>query len=56
MILLSEKCRLKVFELRNLRRIFWPKRDANGEWRRVQNEEFHSFYRPPNMVRVIKSR
>jgi hypothetical protein len=31
-------------------------RGANGEWRRLYNEEFHSLYRSPNIVRVIKSR
>ena len=40
----------------NLRRIFGPKRDGNGEWRRLDNEELHSLYRSPNIVRVIKSR
>jgi hypothetical protein len=33
-----------------------PKRDENGEWRRLNNEELHSLYRSPNIVRVIKSR
>ena len=33
-----------------------PKRDANGEWRRLHSEELHSLYRSPNIVRVIKSR
>ena len=32
------------------------KRDENGEWRRLHNEEIHSLYRSPNLVRVIKSR
>ena len=48
--------RLRVFKNRNLRRIFGPKRDENGEWRRLHNEEIHSLYRSPNRVRVIKSR
>ena len=48
--------RLKVFENRNLRGIFGPKRDANGEWRRLHNYELHSLYRSPNIFRVIKSR
>ena len=28
----------------------------NREWRRHYNEEFHSFYHSPKIVRVIKSR
>ena len=32
------------------------KRDENGEWRRLHNEELHSLYRSPNIVRVTKSR
>ena len=36
--------------------IFSPKRYENGEWRRLHNEELHSLYRSPNIVRVIKSR
>ena len=39
-----------------LRRIFGPKSDKNGEWRRLHNEELHSLYRSPNIVSVIKSR
>ena len=39
-----------------LRRIFGPKKDKNGEWRRLHNEELHILYRSPNIVRVIKSR
>ena len=31
-------------------------RDENGEWRRPHNEELHSLYRSPNIVRVNKSR
>ena len=48
--------RLRVFETRILRPIFGPKRDEKGEWRRLHNEELHSLYRSPNIVRVIKSR
>ena len=40
----------------NILRIFGPKRDENGQWRRLHNEELHSLYRSPNIVRVIKSR
>ena len=41
-----------------LRRIFGPKRDEIGKWRRLHlhNEKRHSLYRSPNIVRVIKSR
>ena len=53
---LREECRLRVFENMILKRIFGPKRDENGEWRRLHNEELHSLYRSPNIVRVIKSR
>jgi hypothetical protein len=48
--------RLCVFENRIRRRIFGPKRDANEKWRRFHNEELHSLYRAPNIVRVIKFR
>ena len=45
----------RLFENRILKRIFGPKGDENGEWRRLDNEEFHSLYRS-YIVRVIKSR
>ena len=32
---------------------FGPKKDANGEWRRLDNEELHSLFHSPNLVRVI---
>jgi len=35
--------------------IFGPKRDENGEWRRLHNEQLHSLYRSLNIVRVITS-
>ena len=48
--------RLRVFENWILRQIVGLKRDANGEWKRLHNEELHSFYRSPNIVRLIKFR
>ena len=39
-----------------MRRIFRPKRDENGEWRRLLNEELRSLYPSPNIVRVIRPR
>jgi hypothetical protein len=55
-LILREESRLRVFENRILRRIFGSKRDENGEWRKLHNEELHSLYRSPNIVRIIKSR
>ena len=46
----------KLIGNRILRPRFGPKRDENGEWRRIQIEEIHSLYRSPNIVRVIKFR
>ena len=53
---LREECRLRVFENRILRQIFGPKRDENGESRRLHNEEPHTMPHPPKIVRVIKYR
>jgi hypothetical protein len=39
-----------------LRRIFGPKREENRSWRKLHNDEVHSLYSSPNIVRVIKSR
>ena len=50
-----EERRLSVFGNRILRRIFGPKRNENGEWRRLHNEELLSLYRSPNIDRAIKS-
>jgi hypothetical protein len=52
---LGEEHRLRVFENKVLRRIFGPKRDEDGLWRKLHNE-LHSLYSSPNIVRVIKSR
>ena len=38
-----------------MRRIFGPKRDENGDWRRLHNEDLNSLYRSPNIVRMLKS-
>jgi hypothetical protein len=54
---LREERRLRVFENRVLRRIFWPKRDEiKKEWRNLHNDELNDLYCSPNIVRVIKSR
>jgi hypothetical protein len=41
---LREEHRLWVFENRVLRRIFGPKRDEDGSWRKLHNDELHSLY------------
>jgi hypothetical protein len=51
-----EEHRLRVFENRVLRRIFGPKREADGSWRKLHNDELHSLYSSPNIGRVIKSK
>jgi hypothetical protein len=51
-----EEHRLKVFENRVLRKIFGPKREEDGSWRKLHNDELHSLYSSANIVRVIKSR
>jgi hypothetical protein len=52
----GEEHRLRVFENRVLRKIFGPKRKEDGPWRKLHNNELHSLYSSPNIVRVIKSR
>jgi hypothetical protein len=53
---LREEHRLTVFENRLLRKIFVLKREEKGSWRKLHNDELHSLYSSPNIVRVIKSR
>jgi hypothetical protein len=53
---LREKHRLRVFENRVLRKIYGPKREENGSWRKLHNDEHHNLYSSPNIFRVIKSK
>jgi hypothetical protein len=53
---LREKHSLRVFENRVLRSIYGPKRDEDGSWIKLYNDELHSLHSSPNIVRVIKSR
>jgi hypothetical protein len=53
---LKEERRLRVFDNEVLRRIFGPKREENGSWRKLHSDELHDLYSSPNVVRVIKSR
>jgi hypothetical protein len=50
-----EEHRLMVLEKRVLR-IFGPKTEEDGSWRKMHNDELHSLYSSLNVVRVIKSR
>jgi hypothetical protein len=54
---LREEHRLRVFENRELRRIFGPKRDeVTGDWRKLHNAELHNLYSSPNIITMTKSR
>jgi hypothetical protein len=39
-----------------LRGISGPKREEDGSWRKLHNDEFYGLYSSSNIVRVIKSR
>jgi hypothetical protein len=52
---LREEHRLRVSEKRVLR-IFGPEWEVEASWRKLHNDELHSLYSSPNIVRVIKSR
>jgi hypothetical protein len=52
---LGEEHRLSVSENRMLR-MFGPKGEEDGSWRKLHNDELHSLYYSPNIVRVIKSK
>jgi hypothetical protein len=54
---LREEHRLRVFENRVLKRIFGPKRDeVIGGWIKLHNEELHSLYCSPSIIRIMKTR
>jgi hypothetical protein len=55
-MLYKNSCRLRVFENKVLRKIFGPKREEDGSWRKLHDDELHSLYSSLNIVRVIKSR
>ena len=39
-----EERKLRVFENMVLRRIFGPRREVTGEWKRLHNEELNGLY------------
>jgi hypothetical protein len=53
---LGEEHGLRVFEDRELRRIFGPKREEDGPWRKFHNDKLHNLYSSPNIVSEIKLR
>jgi hypothetical protein len=52
---LREECRLRIVKNRVLRRIFGPKDEVTGEWRRLHNKELYTLYSSVNIICVIKS-
>jgi hypothetical protein len=53
---LRDEHSLRVFDNRVLRRISGPRKEEDGSWRKLHNDELHSPYSSPNIVRVIKAR
>jgi len=53
---LGEGHRLRVFENRVLRRIFGPKREEDGLWRKLHIDELRGLCSSCNIAGVIKSR
>jgi hypothetical protein len=53
---LREEYRLRVFENRVLRKMSGLKREEDGSWRKLHNDELNSLYSSLNIVKVIKSR
>jgi hypothetical protein len=39
---------------RALRRIFGPRDEVTGDWRKMHNEELHNLYSSPNIIRLVK--
>jgi hypothetical protein len=39
-----------------LRRIFGPKREEDGSWRKLHKDELYNLHSSPSIVRVIKLR
>jgi hypothetical protein len=45
-----------VLENRMFKRIFEPKREVTGDWRKLHNEELHNLYSSPSIITMIRSR
>jgi hypothetical protein len=53
---LREEHGLTFIENRMVRKTFGPKREEDGSWRKLHNDELDGLYSSPNIVRLIKSR
>jgi hypothetical protein len=53
---LREEHRLRVSENTVLRRMSGPKREEDGLWRKLHNDELHSLYSSLKLVRLMNSR
>jgi hypothetical protein len=51
-----EEHRLRDFQNRVLRKIIGSRREEDGSWKKLHNDELHDLYSSLNIVRVIKSR
>jgi hypothetical protein len=49
---LREEHRLRVSENRVLRKIFGPKREEDGSWKKLHNDDLYSLCSSPNIVWV----
>jgi hypothetical protein len=51
---LREEHRMRIFENRELKRIFASKKDEIvGSWRNLRNQELYNFYYSPNIIIMI---
>jgi hypothetical protein len=47
---LREEHKLRVSENSVLRKIYEPKREEDGSWRKVHNDELHGLYSSPKLL------
>jgi hypothetical protein len=49
---IKEGYNVKMFENKVLRRIFGPKDEVAGGWRKLHNVELHNVYSSPSIIRM----